>query len=356
LVLVGILGGGVLALAIVGIAVAAWSWSQRAEDAYSVAGADSITDESVELSEDGDPAAESNPGAAASSPRTESAATKGKSPTSGKLSARSAAAARKIIDSQSKWGNIERYSIKINDVHLKVTGVWLAADTSGTWVEPKLPEAGGDNPGKYIFVEVRLFNGGSVPRKFQSWNADGELAAVMADDEGDLLGQVPVSQTPGVTRLSSLRILPNQAVNDLLVFEAPRDLFETLRLALAYSALADTKSGHIGFEVPVDLLFRQRGDAAPAASGEPVFANQAPLSSGKGDLSGVLADTSPPAAEPAKPAVEEKPKIKRPPTKEELNRQFEEFGKSPQQDKGNEPAKPPASPPADGRPAAEPQK
>ena len=313
LVLVGVLGGAAMAVAVVGIALVVWTWTRPPVP-------------------DADALAESEPAAAAVESPSEAnpEGTKAAEGTSNEraAAASSTAAAKKVLEAQAKWGNVERYSIKLNDVHVKVTGVWLAADAAGTWVEPRLPDAsasagasGSGPPAKYVFVEVRLFNGGPVPRKFRSWNASDSLAAVMADDEGDLLAPVPASATPGVARLSSLRLLPNQAVSDTLVFEAPDDPFETLKLALGHSALTDRSSRHIAFEVPVEVLFRKRGEAAAAGAAQ--AANDHSPAAAQTGVAAAPLPTQGEAKMPAKAAA-----TNRPPSKEELNKQFEELDKS----------------------------
>jgi hypothetical protein len=95
-------------------------------------------------------------------------------------------------------------------------------------------------------------------------------------------------------------------------------------------------------------MFRKRPDLAgsPATGeadlgGEPVSANQAPQATDDPVLTPpATAETDKPAA--TEPPASEKPKGNRPPTKEELNKQFEEFDKTPPADAGKEPAKSPA--------------
>jgi hypothetical protein len=339
LVLVGVLGGAALAVAIVGIGLVAWTWSQSPVTETDGLAATEPAGE-FEDAEAGSAAnSKGNQGSSAVK-LTDRAATSGQS----------AAAAKKVLAAQARWGNVERYSIKINDVHLKVTGVWLAADESGTWVEPKLPDAPASAPaadsaapGKFLFVEVRLFNGGGVPRKFRSWNASDSLAAVMADDEGDVLTPVPAAQTPGVPRLSSLRLLPNQAVNDTLVFEAPDDPFETLRLAISRSALAESMRGYIAFEVPVDVLFRKRDQAA---ADEPMLA--ADPSPPPGEVAGGTALAGAGGGGDAKMPA----KTGKPPSVADLNKQFEELDKA---TKAGDPKPDPAKLAETAKPMAPPQ-
>ena len=164
LVLVGVLCGVVLAVAIVGVAAIAWNWSQPADDADTVANADA---ESAELNDtpptEGNPGeagpanpkgAESNPGGAAASTDAEKAA-KGSGAAGQKLSAKTVAAAQKVISSQTKWTDLLRHKeIKINNVSMSVISVWLASDLEGTRVEPQIAKsptaattnAGGQSP------------------------------------------------------------------------------------------------------------------------------------------------------------------------------------------------------------------
>jgi hypothetical protein len=361
LVLISVLGGAVLAVGVVGIALVAWNWSQPSgPDTDGVAAVDPAGEAANETASEPSPgAAESNPGernpaaiasaaiASASAPRGNQS-TAPASTSAVRLSGKSLAEAQRILGGQTRWGSIETYSIKINDVHVKVTGAWLASDATGKFVQPQLPDAApakaaaSAEAGKYVFVEVRLHNGGKVPRKFRSWNAAEALAAVLADEQGNVLAPVPASATPGVTRLSSQRLLPDQTVTDTLVFHAPDGTFESLRLALAQSAIAETSKRHIAFAVPVEVMFK-KAQEQQALGGGPVSASRGPLADSGESPAPVIAEKEPdvappkPAAPPAhkpedgKPQVA-KPQVAKPPSKEELNRQFEEFDKPPPKD------------------------
>jgi hypothetical protein len=376
LVLVAVLGGVALAIAVIGVAVVAWSWSQPPSP-----GDDQIADADPVAEIPSEPPVEANPGLVESNPgvlnpasvnsssaaagKTEAGKAKASSmpaaASAGQLSGKSLAEAQKVISAQPRWGNIETYSIKINDVHVKVISAWLAADTSGKFVQPKLPDAApadsagselavSSEAGKFVFVEVRLHNGGKVPRKFRSWNAAESLAAVMADEQGNVLAPVPATATPGVTRQTSLRLLPDQSVTDTLVFHAPQGTFESLKLALAQSAIAETSKRHIAFSVPVEVMFKKQGEPDQARGGGPVAANRGPLADGE-NSSPKIAETDPPAGAPDKPAekpaekpADDKPKIAKPPTKEELNKQFEDFDKPPPKDDEKDASKEAAQP------------
>jgi hypothetical protein len=370
---VGLLGGVIVAVALVGIGAVAWNWSQPARDDEKVASAD------VEFAEgDDSPQAEGNPaiaennqnndaqpGDASAANATPSATQRGSEPGGGKLPAKTIAAAQKIIASQGKPIDLLRHKeIKINNVSMSVNSVWLASDLTGTRVEPKLKSsaadpapastrpltesAAGEATGKYVFVEVRIANAAPVPRKYSSWNVAEATAAVLAGESGEILSPVPVSATPGVNRLKTVQVQPGQSVFDVLVFEAPPQPFESLKLALSKTAVEKSAKGHWAFDVPLEALFRKRPALAGlpatdegALGGGPVSANQAPQATDDPVL-------TPPAAaaedKPSEPPAPEKPKTNRPPTKEELNKQFVEFDKSPPADAGKEPAKAPAKP------------
>jgi hypothetical protein len=225
------------------------------------------------------------------------------------------AAARKIVAAQAGWTNIENLrEIKVRgrDMSLRVTAVWLTSDTAGTRVEPTLPApappAGGQPAGdaksppassaapagaasaataKYVFVELRVTNSGSVPRKYQGWNSGDAASAILADKSNQVLAFVPPSQTPGFTRLAAHHLPAGKTVSDLLVFEAPDKPFESLRLALAQSGLVETLKGHFAFEVPIEFLFRTEADMLdddaprPAVGGKPGDQNAPPPLDGR---------------------------------------------------------------------------
>ena len=66
---------------------------------------------------------------------------------------------------------------------------------------------------------------------------------MLASDAGDILTPVPTAATAGVNRLKNVQVQPGQSVFDVLVFEAPPQPFESLKLALAKSAVADAPKG-----------------------------------------------------------------------------------------------------------------
>jgi hypothetical protein len=181
-----------------------------------------------------------------------------------------------------------------------------------------------------VFVEVKITNGGPVPKKYASWNGAKPTDAVLADHANRLLAPVSASATPEVARHDVVQISPGQTVTDVLVFAAPSGPIESLKLALAKTAISDITKGHWAFEIPLEALFpKPKPGAVPGSGAEPVAANREPLPAG-GDAPPPIIETAPavPQPAPATPVPAEPPKKPdRPPTIEELNRQFEELDK-----------------------------
>jgi hypothetical protein len=332
--LVGILAGAALLVLVVGGGIGAALWWQREE--IPVAESQVETERELASDDEANPAGEQTT-ADDRATATESVAIRPVH--SQALSSRDLAAAKKSIAQQARWTDAQRFGrYRAGKVDLLLVGIWLAADDAGTWVEPVLPDrassvAGTADEAKYVFVELRLFNSGTVPQKFASWNEAGPMDVVLAHEDGTILPLVPAAQTPNARRLAETRILPGEAIHDLVVFEAPPAPFEKLKLVLAKSALADSLKGHLALEVPVEYLFRRPGrSSAPPAVSAPITARQMPADPGETGLSEPPAITASitstndsggePPNEPAASA-----KKKGPPSKEELNKLFEEFDK-----------------------------
>lgn len=360
LVLVGVLGGVALAIAVVGVGVVAWSWSQPAAPAEDEI---AVVEAATAAPDDKEPPTEANPGegeGSAGEARLQVAGIKSPSVAKTTSNSKSLAAAQKVITSQARWSNLLRSpKITINSVSMQVTSVWLAANLEGTRVEPALPAgqaaAVADAPAesaeqaKYVFVEVRIVNGAPVARRFKSWNAAAATAAVLADDQNEVLPAVPASATASVERLGNVQVPPGQSVLDVLVFEAPVEPFESLKLALSKEALADGAKGHFAIEVPLEALFRKR----PSLAGNGDATDEGPLAANRVNRESVASGASPIPAEAEVTSAESPPppKVKKPPSVAEINKQIEELDKRKQAA-----SEPPKDPPKDApkEPSAKP--
>jgi hypothetical protein len=190
-------------------------------------------------------------------------------------------AARKLIQSQPKWIPIEGVVIRGRDIEVEVAQIWLATDEKGTRIDPVLPTASAPPPpdtpggaalaaavassaprGKYVFVDVRVTNGGAIPRKYNSWNTGGNVIAILADQRGEPLEFVPPEDTPSITRLLSLHIPAGQSIGDILVFKAPAEPFESLKLLLSPTAFA-AAGRNFALDVPVEFLFKRAEGLPP---------------------------------------------------------------------------------------------
>jgi hypothetical protein len=135
--------------------------------------------------------------------------------------------------------------------------------------------------------------------------------------------------------LTAVDLQPGQNVIDTLVFTAPANSVEVLRLALAKSAFAENakfKTGsHFALEIPLEVLLAGGPSPEFANTGEEPVATNRTIPPQPGDVPPGNIEPHPaiapqPEAKPAVPAAAPPPKD-RPPTREELNKQFEEFSK-----------------------------
>ncbi|MDX1944785.1 MAG: hypothetical protein SFU86_05200 [Pirellulaceae bacterium] len=407
LLLVGGLGGLCAAVAIVGIGIAVWKLSGSPDEVADETGdsqtelvvASGATDVNpVDIDPmDTNPVAEANP-APAAAPKSGGEA-RPAAPASGP------AAGEKVLAAQTKWSNILKVTgITLNSVKLSITSAWLASDAAGTRVNPVVPGAApaaapaasaapgssgegsalepatadtassepapAENatdapltsstpepaalPAKYVFVEVKITNGSPVPKKYASWNGRSADEVVLADQANRVLAFVPPAATPGVQRQGVVQLAPGQTITDVLVFAAPEQPVEMLKLALVKTALADAAKGqHWGFEIPLEALFPKPVEAAKPAA--PVFAEgPRPPASTNGGQPGSISelnatikgpdrspDALPPVTAPSPAAPMPDPNApKKPPSIEELNKQFEELSKP----AGGAAANPPAPP------------
>jgi len=197
-------------------------------------------------------------------------------------------AARKLLAAQPKWIPIEGVVIRGRDIQVEIAQIWLATDEKGTRVDPVLPKSaptvGGpaaaviaaaaatSSPSKYVFIDVRISNSGAIPRKYTSWNTGGTVTAILADAKSEPLAFVPPDQTPLVPRQSSVHIPAGQMIGDVLVFKAPPEPFESLKLLLSQSAFA-TAGRNFALDVPVEFLFKRAEGLPPQTA---IAADDAP--------------------------------------------------------------------------------
>jgi hypothetical protein len=272
----GVLGGVALVLVAIGGGVVAWQMSQRgnhqlaakvetkaaeAKPAISDAELDAILGP-IKPPEPVKPAEPAKPVEPPVAPAAAAPAPEAKPTADPKV-----AAAKKLLAAQPKWIPIEGVVIRGRDIEVEVAQIWLASDEKGTRVDPLLPSPGTiaaalASPGKFIFVDIRVSNTGAIPRKYTSWNTEGNITSILADPQGEPLRFVPPGETPSVTRLASLHIPAGQTIGDVLVFQAPAKPFESLKLLLSQTAFA-TAGRNFALEVPVEFLFKRAEGLPP---------------------------------------------------------------------------------------------
>jgi hypothetical protein len=378
LLLVGILGGAVALVAVIGVGIVVWSLTrpaQTAQEQLASAMEREMQDALEEVAKDlqANPPSELSPQAltpdlAPIAGQLQKAVSEnagslpaGSAPAAS-ASPASAAEAAKVLKSVTRWTDASQLrGIELNKLKLSVGSVWLASDEAGTKTQPTAGSA------KYVFVQVQLRNIAPVARKYKSWNATAGASVVLADQNDAVLSLVPTSATPAAGRLAAVDLQPGESVTDTLVFTAPSGAVEKLKLALAKSALAENArfrtGSHIALEIPLEFLLAGGPSSGGALSGEVPFAarraNLAPPGEQPAEPIPPLGIGDEPA--PAKPVATPAPmpaekKWDRPPSKEELNKQFEELSKKEGKAEAPKPEAPKSEEKAEEAPMPEPAK
>lgn len=201
-------------------------------------------------------------------------------------------------------------------------------------------------PAKYLFVEVKIANTSPKVLKYRGWNAATDVGAILATSDA-VLPLAPRAATPSSQRQGEVDLAPGQTISDVLVFAAPADSAEPLRLALPQASLFANSKGFCAVEIPRQLLLSEppptvnnlAGGVDPVmgtprpSTGEPlsgadlrkkIEADTAMLEQESAPAKGVAQPAAGPAAMPAAaPAAEGMKKEDKPPSIAELNKQFE---------------------------------
>jgi hypothetical protein len=108
---------------------------------------------------------------------------------------------------------------------------------------------------KYLTISIHLLNTNATHKiDFLGWSAVEGPGAVLEDDSGKRYQ--PLCLGPGVEILGQVRMAisldPGKALEDLLVFEPPRNEIHFLRLELPAAAFGDT--GSLRFQIPKEMI------------------------------------------------------------------------------------------------------
>jgi hypothetical protein len=247
------------------------------------------------------------------------------------------------MKAQARWLDVTQIrGVRLSKMRLSVGRAWLASDATGTPVVPTLKSDSAERPtaeaaeAKYVFVELQIENEAPVPRKFTSWNSGGPRSVALADQTNAVVEVVPPSETPTITRLAAVDVSPGESVTDVLVFAAPAGDIEALHLLLEKKLLAEGGRDYFAFEIPLEALMESRGQAAAATM---------PTVAGR-DLK---AAADPVAAQGDGPSSRKGG----PPTKEELDREFQALEREDKEAMKSQPAEAsePPMPPPEAKPA-----
>ncbi len=262
-----------------------------------------------------------------------------------------------------KWSNAAvLVSLKVGNAKISFSRIWMATDASGQSTrrvesptsaaaedakEAAPPtvtaDAAGGKP-KYVFVEVTVVNTAGAILKYKGWNVAKGKVPFIADDGDRILKLIPISETQGVARLTSADVPGGKAITDILVFEAPTESFEKLRLVLPQNVFYDnTKNPYSGIEITSDVLANEGGPPVvlPPPSGIAGEEPNDPLVNSRKVPTDPATPEGP--AETTKPVTTVKPEPpppKKPSLIDEINKSFEEqdTGKTMDEGKGAEPA------------------
>ena len=267
------------------------------------------------------------------------------------------AALQTALKSIRDWKNAATLkTIVIGNAKISIGRIWLGGDAggkeAGRATEPPAeaaevakdgapaaaatPAEGGSD--KFVCVEVIIANKAGAPLKYKGWNIAKSKVPFMADDQDRILKLVPASQTPGVARLTKADVPGGGAISEILVFQAPAEGFEKLRLVLPQNVFYDnTKNPYTGIEFTPDVLENGGGPpaAVPPASIAGGEAND-PLVSGRRVSSDPALPESPAEIkpEPKTAAKAEPPPPKKPSLIDEINKSFEGEDKGKKMDEG----------------------
>jgi hypothetical protein len=307
LMIAGIVAGVLLLVGVAGVGLLAWGFMQAKRTAEGQIQA-TLAEAAAELEADL-ASAEGNPPSATPTATAAAAATTLASAAANRVDASPALAGR--FKAQARWLDVTQIrGVVLGKVRLRVARTWLASDAAGTPVVPTLQGAAAEHAAaiateaKYVFVELHIDNEAPVPRKYTSWNTGGPRSVALADQTNAILDVVPPSTTPTITRLADVTLPPGQSVSDMLVFSAPAGAIETLHLLLEKKLLAEGARDYFAFEIPLEALMEPQGGTAAATM---------PAVAGGAEAAAAIAAQGESAAMPEG----------RPPTKEELDRQFQ---------------------------------
>lgn len=176
--------------------------------------------------------------------------------------------------------------------------------------------ASADAPPKYVFVQLQLVNlDHEQELNYSGWNSEtpppDRPRAVLVDSAGCSCRLLSVSEAPAPGRLSSVNIAAHESVTDLLVFAAPAEPYDYVRLVLPWSTIGG--KGYVGYEISRAELSSPRGRLVGTAE----LPSDA-IERGIEELDQSAAGAG---------ATQDAPPINRPPSIEEINRALEAYDK-----------------------------
>lgn len=149
---------------------------------------------------------------------------------------------------EAEWVDAARGALHYGDLRVRVTSVTVVP------AEPKRPADKRAKREQYLQIGLRLANIGAAKTfEYHSWGELDQPELTLTDNLGRTYRRQalpPGTEPPGRVRRAELR--PGKSVDDLLVFAAPPDAVEYLRLELPAEAFGAT--GRLRLQVPRSLI------------------------------------------------------------------------------------------------------
>lgn len=249
--------------------------------------------------------------------------------------------------SQKSWVNaatISRFGFP--NIKVEIGRVWLTGPTSSEpkTVEPPTEENSTNDATqkastKYLAIEFVISNKASSTLKYKGWNSPNKTPVFLVDDQEKVHKLIPVDSTPAMARLPKADIAGGGQATDVLVFEAPSDSFDELRLLLPQNVFyPKTRNPYFGISITPDVLASGGGSPVTPPSGN-VVGNEAndPLLSGRRVATDPALPENPaemPAPDAKAAAKTEPAPPKKPSLIDEINKSVDEDEKGKKMDEG----------------------
>lgn len=160
----------------------------------------------------------------------------------------------------SRWVNVATHpGFGIGNAKVEISRVWLS-NPSG---EESSSSAEGSQ--KYLAIEFVISNKAGATLKYKGWNNPSKSPVFLTDEKDQLYKLIPMASTPGIPRLTKADIPGGGRVSEALVFEAPSESFEELKMLLPQNVFyPKTTNPYFGIAITPDVV--ASGGGPPVAA------------------------------------------------------------------------------------------